>query len=146
MPRDFSIFSSLNFFRIFGIQDKTLHFTNFLLYGKELKGAVFHSNRGSQYTSKAFKKKLNEIGLIQSLNSTGHCFDNARTESFFATLKKEKIYQKFINLGNFSTAHILTIPVCLLRVIFSILHKIHIMFTFCILTKDSFYDIIHRKL
>ena len=31
--------------------------------------------------------------MIQSLSGTGHCFDNARMESFFATLKKEKIYQ-----------------------------------------------------
>ena len=31
--------------------------------------------------------------MIQSLSGIGHCFDNARMESFFATLKKEKIYQ-----------------------------------------------------
>ena len=31
--------------------------------------------------------------MVQSLSGTGHCFDNARMESFFATLKKEKIYQ-----------------------------------------------------
>lgn len=31
--------------------------------------------------------------MIQSLSGTGHCFDNARMESFFATLKKEKIYR-----------------------------------------------------
>lgn len=63
------------------------------LYGRKLKGAVFHSDRGSQYTSEAFKKTLKDIRLIQSLSGTGRCFDNARMESFFATLKKEKIYQ-----------------------------------------------------
>lgn len=65
-----------------------------LQYGKKaLAGAVFHSDRGSQYTSAAFKSALEEAGLVQSLSGTGHCFDNARMESFFATLKKEKIYR-----------------------------------------------------
>ena len=36
---------------------------------------------------------MKKSGIIQSLSGTGHCFDNARMESFFATLKKEKIYQ-----------------------------------------------------
>ena len=63
------------------------------LYGKKLKGAIFHSDRGSQYTSEAFKSALGKAGLVQSLSGTGHCFDNARMESFFATLKKEKIYR-----------------------------------------------------
>lgn len=64
-----------------------------MLYGNKLKGAIFHSDRGSQYTSAAFKHALNDAGLTQSLSGTGHCFDNARMESFFATLKKEKIYR-----------------------------------------------------
>jgi len=54
---------------------------------------VFHSDRGSQYTSAAFRAELSRCGMIQSLSGAGHCFDNARMESFFATLKKEKIYQ-----------------------------------------------------
>ena len=62
-------------------------------YGKKLKGAIFHSDRGSQYTSEAFRNALKYAGLQQSLSGTGHCFDNARMESFFATLKKEKIYR-----------------------------------------------------
>ena len=62
-------------------------------YGKKLSGAIFHSDRGSQYTSEAFRSTLKEAGLVQSLSGTGHCFDNARMESFFATLKKEKIYR-----------------------------------------------------
>ena len=59
----------------------------------DLKGTIIHSDRGSQYTSKAFKEELRRNGMIQSLSGTGHCFDNARMESFFATLKKEKIYR-----------------------------------------------------
>ena len=62
-------------------------------YGKRITGAIFHSDRGSQYTSEAFRNALRDAGLIQSLSGTGHCFDNARMESFFATLKKEKIYR-----------------------------------------------------
>lgn len=59
----------------------------------DLKGAVFHSDRGSQYTSTAFRAELARCGMTQSLSGVGHCFDNARMESFFATLKKEKIYR-----------------------------------------------------
>jgi len=62
-------------------------------YGSKLKGTIFHSDRGSQYTSEAFKEALGKVGMVQSLSGTGHCFDNARMESFFATLKKEKIYR-----------------------------------------------------
>lgn len=63
-------------------------------YGKStLKGSVFHSDRGSQYTSEDFRKALKDVGMLQSLSGVGHCYDNARMESFFATLKKEKIYQ-----------------------------------------------------
>ncbi len=65
-----------------------------LQYGKKkLDGEIFHSDRGSQYTSEAFRTALKDAGLVQSLSGTGHCFDNARMESFFATLKKEKIYR-----------------------------------------------------
>lgn len=59
----------------------------------QLNGAILHSDRGSQYTSEAFRKELNKQGITQSLSGTGHCYDNARMESFFATLKKEKLYQ-----------------------------------------------------
>ncbi len=62
-------------------------------YGSKLSGTIFHSDRGSQYTSEAFKEALADSGMLQSLSGTGHCFDNARMESFFATLKKEKIYR-----------------------------------------------------
>lgn len=62
-------------------------------YGKRLQGMIFHSDRGSQYTSEAFKAALKSCGITQSLSGVGHCFDNARMESFWATLKKEKIYR-----------------------------------------------------
>ena len=53
-----------------------------LQYGKKIRGAVFHSGRGSQYTSEAFRTALRDAGLVQSLSGTGDCFDNARMESF----------------------------------------------------------------
>ena len=62
-------------------------------YGKQLTGTILHSDRGSQYTSTAFRNKLRKLGIIQSLSGTAHCYDNARMESFFATLKKEKLYR-----------------------------------------------------
>ena len=56
-------------------------------------GVILRSDRVSQYTSEAFGQKLRKNGIIQSLSGTGNCFDNARMESFFATLKKEKLYR-----------------------------------------------------
>lgn len=61
-------------------------------YGR-LEGTILHSDRGCQYTSYAFRRTLVSAGIIQSLSGTAHCYDNARMESFFATLKKEKLYQ-----------------------------------------------------
>lgn len=57
------------------------------------RGMIFHSDRGSQFTSHAFRAALRLRGACQSMSSTGRCFDNARMESFFATLKKEKLYR-----------------------------------------------------
>lgn len=56
-------------------------------------GMIFHSDRGSQYTSGKFRESLAKYGAIQSMSGTGRCYDNARMESFFATVKKEKLYK-----------------------------------------------------
>lgn len=56
-------------------------------------GCIFHSDRGTQYTSVQFAKKLKDLGMRQSLGRTGTCYDNAMAESFFATLKNERIYR-----------------------------------------------------
>jgi len=56
-------------------------------------GMIFHSDRGSQYTSSIYRKVLASYGAVQSMSNTGKCYDNARMESFFATLKKERIYK-----------------------------------------------------
>ena len=59
----------------------------------QLRGAIYHSDRGSQYTSEEFKKTLATLGMTQSLSGVDCCYDNARMESFFATLKKELLYR-----------------------------------------------------
>lgn len=58
-----------------------------------IKGAILHSDRGSQYTSEDFRSLLASNNMRQSLSGVDHCFDNARMESFFATLKKELLYR-----------------------------------------------------
>lgn len=50
---------------------------------------IFHSDRGCQYTSYAFRKYCRNNDIRPSVGATGICFDNSVAESFFATLKKE---------------------------------------------------------
>ena len=57
-------------------------------------GAMFHSDRGSQYTSRDFTARLGEHEMIQSLSRPRQCWDNAVAESFFASLKLECIYRQ----------------------------------------------------
>jgi putative transposase len=57
-------------------------------------GLIVHSDRGSQYASEEFKTALLEVGSIQSMSRKGNCWDNAVSESFFASLKKETVYGK----------------------------------------------------
>ena len=53
------------------------------------QGVIHHSDQGSQYTSKAFKDRCQQVGVRVSMGSVGDCYDNAMAESFFATLKCE---------------------------------------------------------
>jgi len=59
---------------------------------KLLKGNIVHTDRGSQYTSKEMREKLNKMGALESFSRKGNPWDNACIESFHATLKKELIY------------------------------------------------------
>lgn len=52
-------------------------------------GAIFHSDRGSQYTSTEFRATLTTLDMRASMGRVGSCYDNAVAESFFATLKTE---------------------------------------------------------
>ena len=55
----------------------------------DFKGRIFHSDRGSQYSSNLLRNHLDDEGYTQSMSALGYCYDNAVCESFFATLKKE---------------------------------------------------------
>jgi len=56
-----------------------------------LAGAIFHSDHGSQYSSKAFAQVCAELGVTQSMGAVGTSADNALAESFNATLKRETL-------------------------------------------------------
>uniref|UniRef100_UPI00403F5E0C transposase n=1 Tax=Oceanobacillus sp. FSL K6-2867 TaxID=2954748 RepID=UPI00403F5E0C len=53
---------------------------------------LIHCDRGFQYTSHGFKRRVNEAGMVHSMSSVGKCIDNGPMESFWGTLKCEKYY------------------------------------------------------
>ena len=55
---------------------------------------LFHSDRGFQYTSKVFQRKLEGQEMVQSMSRVGHCIDNGPTEGFWGILKTE-MYQMY---------------------------------------------------
>lgn len=55
---------------------------------------IFHSDRGYQYTSKSFKKKLDDAGITQSMSRVSRCIDNGPMEAFWGMLKSEMYYLK----------------------------------------------------
>lgn len=57
-------------------------------------GAILHSDRGAQYTAHLTRELLKAHGIIQSMSSTGNCYDNAVAESYFKTIKVEEIDTK----------------------------------------------------
>jgi putative transposase len=59
---------------------------------KPAPGLVHHSDRGAQYTSLSFGKRLEDEGLLPSMGRVGSAYDNALAESFVATLKTELLY------------------------------------------------------
>ena len=63
-----------------------------LLQRRPKAGVLFHSDRGTQYASYAFRNLIQRHGFVQSMSSSGNCYDNALMESFFHTLKTELIY------------------------------------------------------
>ncbi|EMY36219.1 transposase of ISAar4, IS3 family, IS3 group, orfB [Arthrobacter crystallopoietes BAB-32] len=56
-------------------------------------GAIWHSDRGSQYTSASFRALVQSLGMRSSMGRTGVCWDNAAAESFFSALKNERVYR-----------------------------------------------------
>jgi putative transposase len=59
---------------------------------KPTEGLIFHSDRGSQYASIDFRQLLTRYKMRQSMSGKGNCYDNAMMESFFHTLKTERVY------------------------------------------------------
>ena len=51
-----------------------------------------HSDRGSQYASREYKKQLHLMGIVCSMSRRGNCYDNATMESFWGSLKTEHVY------------------------------------------------------
>ncbi|MDG5813537.1 IS3 family transposase [Chitinispirillales bacterium ANBcel5] len=57
-------------------------------------GVMIHSDRGTQYSSEAFRAELEKHGFIQSMSRKGNCWDNAVAESFFRIYKTELVYHE----------------------------------------------------
>jgi len=58
------------------------------------EAVIHHSDRGCQYTSYAFGKRCQEVGVMPSMGSVGDAYDNAMAESFFATLERELLNRR----------------------------------------------------
>ena len=89
---------------------------------KHPKGVILHSDRGSQYTSKALRRELAKMGIKQSMGDVGACWDNAVVERFFGSIKHDWLlkvhhaireemaadvaaYMKYYNLKRLHTAN-----------------------------------------
>lgn len=59
---------------------------------RPVPGLIFHSDRGSQYCSNDFQNMLKTHGMISSMSRKGNCWDNAVAESFFGSLKTERVF------------------------------------------------------
>lgn len=61
------------------------------------EGVIFHSDRGSQYCSDAYRELIGVHKLVSSMSAKGNCYDNACAESFFHSLKVEAIHgERFV--------------------------------------------------
>ena len=65
-----------------------------LLHRRPPANLLFHSDRGVQYASGAYRNALSQAGLIASMSRRGNCYDNAAMESFWSTLKLELVYRR----------------------------------------------------
>ena len=75
----------------------------------ELKGAILHSDMGSQYTSEKYREILKHAGFVQSMNSArGRCHDNARCESMWARIKEELFYSRNRKSEDYTVAELKT--------------------------------------
>jgi putative transposase len=61
--------------------------------GGTVDGVIFHSDRGSEYTSEAYETACRKLGVLQSMGRVGSALDNAAAESFNSTVKVEYIHR-----------------------------------------------------
>lgn len=61
--------------------------------GGHVDGVIFHSDRGSEYTSEAYETACRKLGVLQSMGRVGSALDNAAAESFNSTIKVEYIHR-----------------------------------------------------
>lgn len=82
---------------------------NACLRHPRLRGAIIHSDRGSQYTSSEYRDTLQKYSIVQSMNSAGgRCHDNARCESIWARMKEELFCNRGRKSENFTIAELKT--------------------------------------
>ncbi|WP_198953329.1 IS3 family transposase [Streptomyces sp. TSRI0281] len=62
--------------------------------GGDVRGVIFHSDRGSEYTSRKFGRACRKLGVFQSMGRVGPCFDNAVSEAFNSVLKAEYVHRR----------------------------------------------------
>ncbi|MEH0518397.1 IS3 family transposase [Streptomyces stelliscabiei] len=62
--------------------------------GGSLDGTIFHSDRGAEYTSEAYNKLCDRLGVVQSMGRVGSALDNAAAESFNSLVKVEYIHRR----------------------------------------------------
>lgn len=63
-------------------------------HGKQIKGAILHSDQGWQYQMERYQEKLKQLEIEQSMSRKGNCLDNSPTENFFGRMKEEMFYGK----------------------------------------------------
>ena len=58
---------------------------------------IFHSDRGSQYASEAYRNFCSSKGVLPSMSRRGNCYDHSYVESWFGGFKKEWLYRRTYN-------------------------------------------------
>ncbi|WP_326709616.1 IS3 family transposase [Streptomyces sp. NBC_01474] len=61
--------------------------------GGDVRGVIFHTDRGSEYASRKFRRACRRLGVFQSMGRVGSCFDNAVSEAFNSVLKVEYVHR-----------------------------------------------------
>lgn len=67
---------------------------NAIMKQRPPKGLIHHSDQGKQFCSDLYVKELKKHGIIRSMSRKGNCWDNACAETFFSTIKSERLYHR----------------------------------------------------